>query len=956
MIRKLTSTLAAILVAGATIPALAVPARPGTSFTRTQPDGSQVTLALHGDEHFNYMTDSEGYLVALQQDGWYRILDNQGQATSLVPMDFDMRPKAEQDELTHIRPQQTFETLKTRALAANMGARMAKAPALHRAGSVPPGKWDNADGHDLRAIPTDGQRHVLVVLVNFSNLKWSFSDNPQAEMKAMLNEPGYSGNYCTGSAADFFRASSNGVYQPIFDVYGPVDLNKPYSYYGRNTNGQDTAPWEMVADACQALDDEVDFSIYDTNGDGYVDNVYVFYAGYGANEGAGDDFIWPHAFNLRYAMTPPVLDGVTIDHYACSNELTLRTINGDPKTHSGIGTFCHEFGHVLGLPDVYATNYTGAFTPGAYCVMDHGSYNNNSRTPPLYSIYEKYALEWEKPIDITNGADINMQPTVDGGYAYRVTIDPSRPTEYYLFENRQQHGWDTFIPGHGMMVWHVDYDKSIWDANIVNDNPQHQYLDLVEADGSADEGSQAGDLFPGTSGRSEFTGNAASPYPAFANWNGRATQLDISNIGEDVTGTVSLRFGSGSDTDSPLHVSAPAAVLTDMDDTSLSFKWDPVPNAKKYYITVLSMKADDLFGTLETEFVDKYTFADLEDRTSVTLTDLTPGLSYQVSLYASSDNNLSAPSQGFYATYDSDLAMVSPRLEVTPGADSADLKWYEVPGADHYELTVASRAEEAPELGATVAWDNRRYPSDWSFPGGIFDTRDEYVGQSSPSLRMNHETAITTGIYDQDISALDFWARTNIDGGNLSLRIYSIEPNYSLSQIAEITEVPCSAEGRKIEVKDIPSGVRQLMIVLSCRTAGLTMNIDDINLYYAGNVTDTPVGSYDACAVTGTTFKAEGLQTLTPYVAYLRAVGSSGKSALSKVVRFTTADPSGLDDVADSIPGYTLRGGVLTSTQPVSVFAIDGTPVAIDMTGSVQLPARGIYLVTASGKTSKLAW
>lgn len=956
MTRKFTSTLAAALIASAAIPAMAVPARPGT-FTRTQPDGSQVTLSIHGDEHFHYMTDREGYIVGQQSDGWYRILDNRGQATTLVPMDANTRSQAEQDELKLINPEMTFESLKTRALANNIGAKAAKAPAMYRAGSVPAGKWDNSDGHDLRAIPTDGERHVLVILVNFTNLKWSFADDPQAEMNAMLNEPGYTGNHCTGSAADFFHASSNGVYQPKFDVYGPVDLNKPYSYYGRNDrDGQDTAPWEMVADACTALDDQVDFSIYDTNGDGYVDNVYVFYAGYGENEGAGADYIWPHAFNLRYVMNPPVLDGVTIDHYACSNELTLRTMGNDQLTHSGIGTFCHEFSHVLGLPDVYATDYSGAFTPGAYCVMDHGSYNNNSRTPPLYSIYEKYALEWEKPIDITEGADINMQPTVDGGYAYRVTIDPARPTEYYLFENRQQHGWDSFIPGHGLLVWHVDFNKEIWDANVVNNTPAHQYLDLVEADGTAVEGSQAGDLFPGVNGRSEFKATSESPFPRFANWDGKASKFDVTNIGEDVTGTLSLRFGDGTSADSPLHAQAPTAVLTDMDETSLSFKWEPVPGAKKYYITVLSMMADDLFGTLETEFVDKYTFADLGTDTSVTLTGLTPGLSYQVSLYASTENNLSAPSQGFYSTYSDELAMVSLRLEVTPAADSAQLKWYEVNGADHYEVTVATRSEGTPELGASVAWDNRRYPADWSFPGGIFDTRDEYVGQSSPSLRMNNETAITTGIYDKDINAIDFWARTNIEGGNMSLKVYAIEPNYSLSQIADITGVTASSDGQKVEIKDIPAGVRQLMIVLSCRTAGLTLNIDDINIYYAGTVTDTPVNGYDAYHVNGTSMKAEGLQPQTAYVAYMRAAGSDGNSALSKVVKFITEDPAGIDGVTDAAQGFTLAGGIVTSTLPVSIYAIDGTPVALNAVGSVQLPARGIYLVTAAGKTAKIAW
>lgn len=949
---SLRNALAAAALTGASLPLMAAPARPGT-FTRTQPDGSQITLSLHGDEHFHYMMDREGYLVARQPDGWYRILDNAGAATSLLPFDATQRSAAEAEILSGIDPKQTFETLKTRALTNNIGARAAKAPALYRAGSVPPGKWDNADGHDLRAIPTDGERPVLVILVNFADLQWSFADDPKSEMTRMLNEPGYSGNYCDGSAADYFHASSNNVYQPSFDVYGPVTLPNPYFYYGRNIEGSDANPWEMVIDACNALDSEIDFAKYDTNGDGYVDNVFIFYAGYGENEGAGDDFVWPHAFNIRYVDNCPELDGVKVDHYACTNELTLRRINGDPKTHSGIGTFCHEFGHVLGLPDVYATSYTTAFTPGTYCVMDQGSYNNNSRTPPLYSIYEKYALEWEKPIDITEGADINMQPTVDGGYSYRVTIDPARPTEYYLFENRQKHSWDTFIPGHGMLVWHVDFNQAAWDSNVVNNNPVHQHLDVVEADGMADSGTQGGDTFPGISGISEFKGTGN---PAFANWDGKTGLLDVTNIGEDVTGTVSLRFGNGGSPDSPLYTRAPNAVLTDMDDTSLSFKWEPVPGANTYYITALGMKVDDLFGTLETEFVDRYTFANLGDKTSVTLTDLKPGVSYQISLYAGTANNLSKPSQGFYSTYSSDLESTVPLLEVIPDADSADLKWYEVNGADHYEVTVATRTENEPELGQTVAWDNRKAPSDWMFPGGTFDNRSEYVGESSPSLRLYNETAITTGIYDKDITSIDFWARTNVENGNMSLRIYAVSPDFSLSQIAEVKDIVCSENGQKVEIKDFPTGVRQLMIVFQARTAGLQMNMDDIHIYYSNGLQDTPVNGYDAYRVDGNTFKAQGLQKKTDYVAYMRAVSGSGQSRMSQSVKFTTAESSGIEGIMDGTPDFSMSDGVVTSAEPVDIYTIDGRAIALRAKGSVQLPAKGIYLVQSAGKTTKIVW
>lgn len=951
MKNKLYRSLTALAFAGMTLPMMAAPARPG-AFTRTQPDGTQVTLTLHGDEHFHYMMDAEGYLVGQQQDGWYRILDNNGVATTLLPMDYNLRSDADKEKLMQIRPSQTFEVLRNRSRAIGM-SRAKAATAYSSRSRLAGAKWDNADGHDLRAIPTEGERPALVILVNFSDLRWSFADNPQAEMTDMLNEPGYSRNHCEGSARDFFLHSSNGLYQPKFDVYGPVELGKPYSYYGKNSQGQDVRPWEMLSDAVALLDDTVDFSIYDTNGDGYVDNVFVFYAGYGENEGAGDDYVWPHAYSLEYVMVPPEADGVKISRYACTNELTLRRIGDDVKTHSGIGTFCHEFSHVLGLPDLYATSYTGAFTPGEYSTMDHGSYNNNSRTPPLYSIYEKYAMEWEKPIDINENAEISMLPTVDGGKSYRITIDPARPTEYFLFENRQQHGRDTYIPGHGMLVWHIDFNQGIWDGNVVNNNPDHQYCDIVEADGAGDEGSMGGDPFPGNNKQSEFIPGGV---PAFKNWDGKASKFAISNIGEDANGVVSFRVGDGGTEDSPLYVAAPSAVLTNVDDTSLSLEWEPVAGAKYYYINVVSMYLDELWGVLTTEQLKDYTFTNLGNETKVKVTGLEPAKSYRVSVFAGSDNNISNASQGFYSTFANDMSKVVPLLDVVPGDTYADLSWFEVPEATSYEVTVATRAEEPAVLGQTVNWDNRKYPNDWMFAGGSFENGEAYVGETAPSLKFNPGTVLATGIYDQDINSIDFWTRTNIDNGTMDLVLYTVDDNGSISQIGEVKNVVNSAEGQVIKLGNFPAGVRRLMMSYNCRTAGMLLYMDDIHIYYSGNITDSPVGEYDGLKVSDTKLRVSGLQPVSEYVAYIRSIGNDTGSLPSKVEKFVTLNPSGIDEVSGETTEYTFADGVVSSVAPMSIYTIDGLPVAVNTIGSVKLPTRGIYLITIGSGTTKLVW
>lgn len=952
MNRFITRAVATLAVSGAAFSASAVPAYPGL-ITQTQPDGTTVTLSLRGDEYFHYYMDSDGYLVGQDADGWFRIMDNDGDLTTLMPMDAGQRPAAQLAQLKAINPEQTFRSLQAASLGTKLYA--SKAPAKRRAVSA--SKWDNSDGHDLRAIPTEGERHVLVVLVNFADLKFSFSDNPQQEMHDMLNKAGYTGNHCTGSAADYFHQSSNGLYQPKFDVYGPVNLNKKYAYYGGNSGsgGSDKAAFEMVTEACEALDGEVDFSIYDTNGDGLVDNVYVFYAGYGENEGAGANYIWPHSSNLKYFTEPPVLDGVKLDHYACSNELTLRSIDGSDKTHTGIGTFCHEFSHVLGLPDLYSSSYVpGTFTPGEYSLMDQGSYNNNSRTPPLYSIYEKYALEWQKPIDIDAAGSLNLQPAVDGGYAYKMTIDPNRPTEYYLFENRQKHGWDSYIPGSGLMVLHIDYDKNIWDTNQVNNTPGHQRIDIVEADGTQDDGSRAGDLFPGNAGTSAFQAKPQSGFPAFTNWDGTPTKFDFTEINEDTTGSVSFKVGDGGDADSPTYAAAPEAVLTGVTSSELSFEWKKVPGAKDYFVSLLQMQYDADFGSLEVVPVEGYTFTNVGDVDAITFKGLNPAASYQMSLYARTDNNMSAASQGFYSTFSEDLASVVPQLNVVPGDVYADVKWFEVPGADSYRLTVATRTEGEPELGYTVGFDNKKYPNGWMFTG-IFDSRDGYIGSTAPSLRMTVQGAqLGTSEFDSDVASIDFWARVNKENATASIKVYAVDAANCLTLLRAITDIPY--EGGKIEIKDLPTGVRKFMFVYNFSTAGLTLNVDDFNFYFAGETKDTPVAGYDAVSVSGTGTTVTGLQRSTPYVAYMTASNGSATSARSQVVKFLTLENSGVEDIEAGAPAFTLSGGVLTSTQPVSIYRIDGTQVAASTVGSVRLPQRGVYVVVTGNKATKIVW
>ncbi|MDE6136360.1 MAG: M6 family metalloprotease domain-containing protein, partial [Muribaculaceae bacterium] len=368
-------------------------------------------------------------------------------------------------------------------------------------------------------FPSMGKQKGLVVLVEYTDTKFNTAYDPADYFARMLNEPGFSDYSATGSAVDFFRESSMGQFEPEFDVYGPITLSRNMAYYGGNDwYGNDSNPQKMVIEACQQLDATVDFSQYDRDGDGYIDNVFVFYAGRGEASGGSADTVWPHSWDVSAAESVTyTFDGVILDHYACSNEW-------EGSRPDGVGTFVHEFSHVMGLPDLYATSYTSAFTPGAWSAMDYGPYNNNGCTPPLYSAYERYSLGWIEPLPIGGPINATLYPIGTNQAGIIATGDPE---EYFLVENRQQTGWDTYIPGHGMLVWHVDYDSYVWSRNVVNNTASHQYVDIEEADGIQSESTRAGDAFPGTSGKTSFT---ATTSPAMKTWAGKGLDFPITEI------------------------------------------------------------------------------------------------------------------------------------------------------------------------------------------------------------------------------------------------------------------------------------------------------------------------------------------------------------------------------------------------------------------------------------------
>lgn len=510
-------TMALLLLYGGSAPA--VPAKPGLTTVR-QADGTELKVRIIGDEHFHYYLSEDGYLLINDNDTFYygnAGADGRIEKSPLIAQPMDRRSEEVRNYLGRIDRDAVIQ-------AVNNSGKRGTARARRR--NV--GLFDTG-------FPSTGEQKGLVVLVEYTDVKFNI-DNPHDYFSRMLNEDGFSDYGGTGCAAEYFRESSMGLFNPQFDVYGPITLSNTMSYYGKNdSSGEDMRPWEMVIEACGQLDGTVDFTEYDRDGDGMIDNVFVFYAGKGEATGGPSSSVWPHSWYIKEAEdTTYIFDGVQLDRYACSNEW-----NGTRP--DGVGTFIHEFSHVMGLPDLYSTEYTNAFTPGSWSVLDYGPYNNNGCTPPLFSIYERYALGWIKPTVIDGPAEITLDDisTNDG-----CIIPTGNDNEFFLLENRQQKGWDTYIPGHGMLIWHIDYNPYVWEMNTVNNTPRHQHVDIEEADGVQNERSRGGDAFPGTAGVTSFTDETT---PSMRIWAGDSLHLPITDITE-TDGLIAFNVAGGTHT------------------------------------------------------------------------------------------------------------------------------------------------------------------------------------------------------------------------------------------------------------------------------------------------------------------------------------------------------------------------------------------------------------------------
>lgn len=459
---------------------MAMPAKPGWH-TFMQSDGTTLKVQAVGNAFNNAILTTDGLTVARGADGDFYYTSSLTGLTAVRAHEANRRSSAEQ----------AFVKAQRGALTMQYTTYM-KHP--YRQGRL------NATGSNATAdVPALGERRIPIILVEFQDKK--FRNTRDDIIKSMLMGP--------ESVGQYFRDQSNGMYQPEFDVHGIYCLSQDREYYGGHSGTvKDKGIGWMVTEACQlAAADGVSFTPYDTNSDYYCDVVIIIFAGVGEAQASGyhPEAIWPCNWTLDAAKYysrggngafAPSRGDPYVNHFAVFNELHGSNDNG--KTIDGIGTFVHEFGHCLGLPDLYDTGNNDYYGMGNWDVMCLGCYCNDGYTPVGYSAYEKVFMGWSTYIKPEPNTYYTLpvwnmgQKETDKAVCL---ISDLNKNEYFIFENRRRQGWDRYLPGQGIMVTHITYSASQW-ANNKPNNDKIQLVTLLPADNKLSKYTESGDLWP----------------------------------------------------------------------------------------------------------------------------------------------------------------------------------------------------------------------------------------------------------------------------------------------------------------------------------------------------------------------------------------------------------------------------------------------------------------------------
>lgn len=463
-----------------------------------QPDGTVITLRAFGDRMLQLYETEDGYTVLRDKKGNYMYATKDAEQR-LVPSEV--------------------------AVAAAKGAPNGIEKHL-RCSSAQVDAAEKAYYPDVQSksnpnpFPATGTNNVLVILAEFQDRDATL---PASEIQNMLSAPNYNG---TGSFRDYYMEVSynNLILEPYVAPWVQVSGNM--AYYGENDAfGYDIRPDVLVRETVDSLEaNGFDFSPFDNDGDGYVDEIILIHSGYGEQyTGSGDTAIWSHAFHL--ADNAVTYDGVVLDNYIIGPEL-FGSSGAQPNP---IGTVAHEFAHSLGIPDIYDVDLDGsggyAFDPNFWDLMAVGSWNNNGWTPAGINAWLKKYLGWMTIPTINSTGTFTLNPAINNPEAYQLNTPVYN--EYFIVENRQRIGFDSYIPGEGMLIYHVDLNDSGWLTGEINTDPSHQAFDIEEADNIRDTVTLGGDPFPGTANVTSFDSVST---PSSMTWDGKNSGVALQNI------------------------------------------------------------------------------------------------------------------------------------------------------------------------------------------------------------------------------------------------------------------------------------------------------------------------------------------------------------------------------------------------------------------------------------------
>lgn len=903
--KKLIALISAALIGA--MAANAVPAK-RVYHTFTQPDGTTVTAMVVGDEHAHYFVTKDGTAMTKAEDGFLR------------PANKEM-----------------ISTLTSLAKERRMSRGVADRTPVSRADASTGSKYHGL-GHFSEDFPRKGKVKILVFLVEFTDVNFKTPD-PQDYFTRQLNQEGFSEDRATGSARDYFLAQSGGLFDPEFVVLGPVKLAHNMAYYGGNDYwGNDQAPEKMVIEAVKAMDGQIDYSQYDYNNDGKIDNVFVIYAGYGEADYRGkgyEDTVWPHNFEIRNGG---FYDGKRLYGYTCANEIAPDGIA------NGIGTFVHEFSHVLGLPDLYNTsNSYDTSTPSEYDVMDYGPYVNDGRTPPSYSSVERNAMGWMYPEEFNGAESYTLEALTKSNEAY--IIPTHKDNEFFIVENRQKEGWDKYLPGHGMLIWHVTFNQSVWDSNNPSgSNPVG--IDLVEAGGTANASYpsvMAKYPFPGTANVTSFTPDTR---PALKANDGTRINFPITDIVES-NGIISFDvLGGRVEFDIP---EAPTLNANERGDLEIS--WAPVKRALDYQLTV----------TCGGKPYEDYTDFSVGDVNEYTIKSIDGGLDYGVSIRAVNGNTYSEYSPEALVTapiVDFKYRMVKNAAAEASGR-TATLSWDALADAVAYTLTIEAETEggtgsETHNFGSN---SELRLPTGWEWNGSSSDvyrsSAPSLIGESAPSLKFAKDARVlTSSIYDLEITNVKFWmVASGVSTQSTSTFELLARPGIDSEWTTVFTVSSLNqynSKGKTFEA-DVPTGMHQLRFLYNKNVGNV--GLDDVTVYTVARSYEKTMDRVNVGNVLS--YKTEIPDGANILRFFVEGINAAGEYSLPSKVAAARPTTSGIEDI-ESGSSLKINGKTVTysgqSGRLVKVFGLTGITVAETIsdsngTATVTLPSSGIYIV-----------